>query len=90
MFRQFRFLGLISMIAVIFPLPSYADVRIVQSSNQTISVSGSNNQVYQVINQTIIYRPKKTQNEREWKPKKDRNREYQRDDRERRERDDND
>ncbi|GFE68013.1 hypothetical protein [Chroococcus sp. FPU101] len=87
MFRQFSFL---SLIALIFPLPSYADVRIVQSSNQTVSVSGSNNQVYQVINQTIIYRPKKRQNERDWKPKKDKIREDQRDHRERREQDNDD
>ncbi len=38
-------------------LPAYAQTVTIQNAEQTATVSGSNNQVYQTINQTIINRP---------------------------------
>lgn len=74
MFKKISQLGLVS--TLFFSLihePTYAATESVQNVYQNASVSGSNNQVYQIINQTIINNPKRGVNERDKKKQKENN-----------------
>jgi hypothetical protein len=51
------------------PLTAYAQLTI--NNNQSAAISGSNNQVTQVINQTIIYRPQNSSNRSSFKKDKE-------------------
>jgi hypothetical protein len=43
-------------------VPLSAQAQLTINNTQNTAISGSNNQVTQVINQTIIYRPQRSQN----------------------------
>lgn len=87
MFKKMSQIGLVSTLffSLIYE-PTYAKTESVQNVYQNASVSGSNNQVYQIINQTIINNPKRGVNEGDKKKQKNNGRALGRVNLERRER----
>ncbi|PSF37230.1 hypothetical protein C7H19_10945 [Aphanothece hegewaldii CCALA 016] len=71
MFGKINQISLVSTVLLsLMAWPTDAKNVIIQRINQNVSVSGNNNQVYQIINQTIINNPRRNQVNRDDKKEK--------------------